>query len=151
MQLDTMALIGHSQRGAADAVREQIRAALKDHSGVEFTGAVVRALSGPIVYLWLDPDDHPLYVGSSRNGLVRPFMPSHPAGARSIGAEDRLLVYPMPTAALARWLEASLIRALRPKHNANAGWASGQLADVLGVSRARAQSLEHQLLDSPKG
>ena len=42
-----------------------------------FPGQMLLEMQRPLVYMWTDSNDNPLYVGSSRQGLSRIFNPQH--------------------------------------------------------------------------
>jgi hypothetical protein len=78
--------------------------------GWRLTGQQMRELQGAYVYvLWRGP--RILYVGVKTSGSERPFDPEHHrVGLETdVQADDELMIYPMPTAAVARWAEKVLI------------------------------------------
>lgn len=80
-------------------------------------GNVFRTLLGFCVYIiWREQDA--LYVGYSGRALNRISEPLH-AAQEAIQACDQVHFYPCHTEQLARFLEAKLIRKLRPKYNKN--------------------------------
>jgi hypothetical protein len=105
-------------------------AELVEGHGVEFTGADVLRLRGPIVYL-LCRGEQPLYVGMSRHGLGRPFNDMHRA-LHALTESDRLQVWPVASLAAAMELEWRLIRHLMPAWNI-AGRANA-VAGRLGIA-----------------
>jgi hypothetical protein len=83
--------------------------------GLEFVGADVLNMLGPIVYLF-SREGRPLYVGMSRRGLSRPFTHLHSA-LRKITETDRLQIWPVATPRAAVELEQHLIHHLMPVWN----------------------------------
>jgi hypothetical protein len=88
---------------------------LVDGEGVEFDGADLLRLRGPIVYL-IRRDNQMLYVGMSANGLARPFSRMHRI-APGLTEADTLQVWPVANIENAVELEARLIRHLMPLWN----------------------------------
>jgi hypothetical protein len=112
--------------------------------GIEFTGADVLRLRGPIVYLILR-GDRPVYVGMSRNGLQRPFERQHTA-VRRFTASDRLQIWPVATIEAALEVERCLIRHLMPI------WNMAGLSDAVALRLGiRVKSLRiHQTKSRPR-
>lgn len=79
------------------------------------TGEWVLNHRKPIVYLWLRGEQC-LYVGQSAVGIVRPISPNHHR-LMDIAPGDRVVIFEMTDAIIARRTEARLIRGLGPSLN----------------------------------
>jgi hypothetical protein len=81
----------------------------------EFSGAQILSVRGPVVYAWCRGDEA-LYIGCSKNGLVRPFHPFH-SRLKEVQHGDTVRIWRMASMAAATAQEDFLVRALRPKFN----------------------------------
>jgi hypothetical protein len=84
--------------------------------GYEFRTDDFLKLSGPIVYLFLDANDKPLYIGVSRNGVRRAADPDHHM-AHVRQDSTSVLIYPCESIEKAGALERYLIGTLMPEYN----------------------------------
>lgn len=95
--------------------RAEVLAMIDQSQGFEFTGFDAKRLIGPLVYV-LFRGERPLYVGMSAVGASRPLNPLHPVISQ-VEETDRLMIWPMPSAAEALHLEGLLISRLKPEFN----------------------------------
>lgn len=88
--------------------------------GIELTSKQFDLLRSPMVYLFLDKDDRPMYVGYSGLGISRPIDGRHHAVTADRRNEyAKVLIYPFKPGEerKARDLEYMLIRDLQPEYN----------------------------------
>ncbi len=126
--------------------REVVVNMLQGSNPIEFPGAVMCRLLGPMVYV-VFRSDHVLYVGMSRQGVGR-FTRQHPAMSR-VEDGDTIQCFPMPDRDTARKLEALLIKQLRPQWNMRRGLGDHrQLAERMGIT---AQSAYRMSVECEEG
>jgi excinuclease UvrABC nuclease subunit len=83
--------------------------------GIELNLKHIKDLAGPLVYIYFD-ERRPIYIGSSRFGISRPFSPQHHIPNLTTNC-TKLQLIPCETHEEALKLERALIRKFLPKFN----------------------------------
>lgn len=89
--------------------------------GQKFVGRDFRQLCGPQVYMFLDDEGAPLYVGMSRSGLARAAAKNHLQAAKARSMCSEVFIWPTRNERSALSLESFLIRKLQPRFNRRVG------------------------------
>ncbi len=111
---------------------------------IEFSREQLKRLLGPCVYAFLLNEEY-LYVGCSKQGLLRILNGSHGSARNAIAAGASLEIYPFATRDEAVVVEARLIGQHNPRFNKQFGVKPVVPADASTMTAAEFKSIRKAL------